>query len=396
MPRGRSNLAREQRRVGTPEDREPAAIVVGASLSLSGPFQLQGQEARDGLLLWGDYVAGAGGIRDIAGGPVRAIRLIIRDDESRAERARENVEHLLSQDRVDVLLGPYSSGLTLAVGPLAEGGGKILWNHAGASDAIVQQGWRHLVTLIPPASSYFRALPPLLMARDPAIRRLAILHARGGTFAAQGARGTAEAAAGCGFDPVRPILFDSPLRDPVAAVAAALAGEPDVLVAVGSFADDVAIVGQRRQRRLKALAVVGAGLGAFARELGDLAEGVIGPSHWEAGVRWSECTGPPPAQFAAAFRDRFGRDPDYPAAQAFAAGIVFGECLRRAGSLEEARLLAAARRLSITTLTGPFRLDPLSGAQVGHRPFLIQWRSGTKRIFWPEASADSAVGYPLP
>lgn len=396
MPAGRGNPTPDRCGVGAPEDRESAAIVVGASLSLTGPFQLQGQEARDGLLLWADQVKGAGGLGGAPGRPRRPIWLIIRDDESRAERARENVERLLRQDRVDVLLGPYSSGLTLAVGPLAEGWGKILWNHAGASDAIVQQGWRHLVNLIPPASSYFQALPPLLMARDPSIRRLAILHARGGTFAAQVARGTAEAAAGCGFEPVRPIPFDSPLLDPVAAFTAALAGEPDVLVAVGSFADDVAIVRQRaRHRRLKALAVVGAGLGAFARELGDLAEGVIGPSHWEAGVRWTECTGPAPAQFAAAFRARFGRNPDYPAAQAFAAGIVFAECLRRAGSLEDARLLAAARRLGITTLTGPFRLDPLSGAQVGRRPFLIQWRSGTKQILWPEGAADAAVGYPL-
>jgi branched-chain amino acid transport system substrate-binding protein len=374
----------------------PAEIAAGASLSLSGRFRLQGQQARDGVRLWAEQVAGAGGLAVGVGGPARPVRLIVYDDESRADRARENVERLLGPDRVDLLLGPYSSGLTLAVAPLAEARGKLLWNHGGASDAILEQGWRHLVSVIPPASSYLRALPPLLKARDPALRRLAILHARRGSFATQVARGMAEAAGACGLDPVRAVAFESPLGDPAPVLAEALAGAPELLAAVGAFADDVAVVrGRAGLAGVKALAVVGAGLAAFLPEAGGRAEGVIGPSQWEPGVGWGACAGPDPGQFAAAFRARFGRSPEYPAAQAFAAGVVFAECLRRAGGLDDGRLLAAARRLEISTLLGPFRLDPESGAQVGHPPLLIQWQRGAKAIVWPEQAANAALAYPI-
>jgi hypothetical protein len=56
---------------------------------------------------------------------------------------------------------------------------------------------------------------------------------------------------------------------------------PDLILAVGNFADDVAIV--RHRDRLPAstrLAVVAAGLYAFTRE-GGAAEGVIGASQWD-------------------------------------------------------------------------------------------------------------------
>jgi len=54
----------------------------------------------------------------------------------------------------------------------------------------------------------------------------------------------------------------------------------------------------------------------------------------------------------------FQRDPGYVAAQAYALGIIIGECIRRADSLEDRELLAAARRLDTAALYGRFRLDP--------------------------------------
>ena len=52
-------------------------ILAGVSLSLSGRFRLQGQEALNGLKLWVDYAA-----------PTVAIRLIVYDEESGSEQAQ--------------------------------------------------------------------------------------------------------------------------------------------------------------------------------------------------------------------------------------------------------------------------------------------------------------------
>jgi branched-chain amino acid transport system substrate-binding protein len=348
-------------------------VLVGASLSLSGRFRRQGEQARDGLRLWVDLA------RDAPDGP--APRLIVLDDRSRASLAQEHARRLLAEERVDVLVGPYSSGLVLAVAPVAAAAGATLWNHGGTSDLIFQQGWRHLVSVASPASDYLWALPGWIRRRAPQASRVSILHAGSGTFAGQVARGAAEGARAAGFAEIRVAAFESPLRDAGAVVRAAVETEPDLLVGVGAFQDDLAIA--RARAALPAttvLALVGAGLAAFGTEVGGLAEGIVGPSQWEPEEGETPRAGPDSRRFVDAFARAFRRLPEYPAAQAFAVGVILGECRRRAGGLASAALLDAAWALETTTFYGGFRLDPSTGRQVGHRIRLVQWENGRKRV----------------
>jgi hypothetical protein len=66
--------------------------------------------------------------------------------------------------------------------------------------------------------------------------------------------------------------------------------------------------------------------------------------------------------------------------QAFALGIVAEECARRAGSLRDEALRKAAAGLDVTTCFGRFRIDDETGQQVGHRPVLVEWRGGAKKV----------------
>ena len=105
---------------------------------------------------------------------------------------------------------------------------------------------------------------------------------------------------------------------------------------------------------------------------------MIGPSQWEPAADDGPLTGPNSEWFCSEFHTRFHQRPEYPAAQAFAIGIVVGECLRRAGSLEDEPLLRVAHTLETTTLYGGFRLDRLTARQIGHRVLLVQWRGGRR------------------
>src|SRR4029450_9537047 len=64
---------------------------------------------------------------------------------------------------VDLLIGPYGSGLVRAVAPLVCDAGRLLWNHGGAADDLARPG---LVSLPAPASSYFEGA-----VREAAARR---------------------------------------------------------------------------------------------------------------------------------------------------------------------------------------------------------------------------------
>ena len=166
--------------------------------------------------------------------------------------------------------------------------------------------------------------------------------------------------------------------------AAALGDSPNLLVIAGRFEDDSAIMRERRMLEAVAtVACVAAGTEAFHLELGTLAEGVIGPSQWEPHRYERPAIGPPSAWFSSEFQRVFQRDPGYVAAQAYTIGLIIGECIQRAGSLEDRELLAAARGLETTTCYGGFRLDPDTLRQVGHEILLVEWRDGRKHPLAP-------------
>src|SRR2546426_1869208 len=255
-------------------------VVAGVSVSLSGSLRRQGQEAYDGIRLWVEHVVCAGGLRFGRNRANRALRLVALDDASSALLARENVARLLTEERVDLLLGPYGSGSTLAVAPLVAAHGKILWNHGGASDAVTEAGSTSVVSVLSPASEYLRDLPRLARHRTSALQAM-VLYASRGTFASSIRRGVEAGARAAGFDVVRAIAFDSPLHDANALLRRALADSPDLLVVAGRFEDDVAIIRERqRLETVGTVACVAAGASAFQQELGAVWEGGIGPRQW--------------------------------------------------------------------------------------------------------------------
>lgn len=358
----------------------PEKIAVGISISLSGKFRLQGDQALRGVQLWVACVNQMGGIYLKERAQSLPVELIAYDDQSKIDRAKDNVVRLLKEDRIDFLFGPYASHLTMAVAPIAESEKKILWNHGGASDTICQQGWRYVVSVLSPASSYLRSLPSYLTMREPSLRRLLCLTASSGTFAAHVAQGLEEAAQSCGLTVVR-VPFTSPMENAREIVKMALSQNPDLLVGIGSFEDDVKIV--RHCIGMKPMVTVAAGVEAFGQKLGMKADGVIGPSQWEAGVRYSHLNGPSPEWFENHFKKEFDMPPDYTAAQGFATGVVIQEAIRRAGGLEDERLRKTVANLDIHTFYGAFRIDPKSGCQIGHQTLLVRWQRGEKVVIWP-------------
>jgi len=102
------------------------------------------------------------------------------------------VHRLIRNDHIDVLLGPYSSSLTIAAAEISEEYKKILWNYGGTSDEIFNRGARHIVRIASPASDYLRRLPHRLAEEYPDLHRVCVLHSGKGTFGRQVARGVLE------------------------------------------------------------------------------------------------------------------------------------------------------------------------------------------------------------
>lgn len=333
------------------------------------------------MRLWQSYVNG-NAFRESA---PQLVRLVFYDDQSRASLARENTLRLLRQDRVDALFGPYSSGLTMTVAEVAHEHRKVLWNHGGSSDEVLNRDWQHVVSTATPASNYLRDLPCWLAGQAPALRRIGIVQSGRGTFASHVARGVAQAAAS---------KYSTKLVTYLALDVEVLLRElrelrPEVLVLAGSFEQEIEIM-RARQRwpaSIQVVAAVAAGVHAFHDELDRAAAGVIGPSQWEAHTSFPVDFGPDAVWFVRNFRQQFGREPDYTAAGSFGLGLIFRECVRQAGSLRDNDLRAAAAELDCNTFYGGFRVDS-GGRQIGHQILLIQWNQDDKVVLQPSAYTE--------
>jgi ABC-type branched-subunit amino acid transport system substrate-binding protein len=113
---------------------------------------------------------------------------------------------------------------------------------------------------------------------------------------------------------------------------------------------------------------VAAGISAFGCELGEAAEGVLGPVQWWPRANTPKI-GPSGTDFVTQYQHRTGREPSYPAAQAAAAGYLAQAANGLGLEAEDIPQWATS------TLLGDFALDA-AWHQVGHRVTTIRWHRG--------------------
>ena len=391
-----------------------AAITAGLSASLTGQFSVQGRQARAGLLAWAHDVNQAGGLP--VAGKNYYLEAVCYDDASLAEGAVESTRRLVAEDRVDLLFGPYSSGLARAAATEAARHGQLLWNHGGAAEEIHQPGGR-VVGILSGASQYLASLPALLLEASPAADSFAILRCSVGAFSRQVSIGLEKTALEHGLTCVLDRQFPPGQSDFSGLAEEALAARPDLLLAVGRIRHDIALarclVSMAKDRSMpRVVAVVAAPIARFRQALGDNVEGFVGPSQWEPVSTPSQVTGtdpaasyfgPTPAQVMASLQRASqvngGLPVDYPMAQAYAAGLVAQRSLAAAGALNHGSvpnvdpdlLWKVAGQQDFHTFFGRFRINPETGQQVGRTPFLVQWQQGKKVVIWPPEQSEGKL-----
>ncbi|MGB8198084.1 MAG: ABC transporter substrate-binding protein, partial [Pseudonocardiaceae bacterium] len=149
----------------------------------------------------------------------------------------------------------------------------------------------------------------------------------------------------------------------------------------GSFEEDVARVTAARAlaQQPRVIGAVAAGVRDFGREVTS-AEGVYGIAQWFPGGRTTIELGPTEEDFLQAYSALTGAVPDYPAVQAAATAVLATHCARTAGTVARESLWPTAAALQTTTMFGAFRIDPASGAQLGHQTALVRWTANGPRV----------------
>jgi hypothetical protein len=247
---------------------------------------------------------------------------------------------------------------------VAADAGRLLFNHGGSGGALTYPG--QVVNVLTPARRY--AQPFITHLAELGGRPLFTAAGRG-AFGRDVVGGATEAARAAGV----PVEVLDPERPPARAWD---------LLSAGVYEDDVATVRTARAMANppRYVCSVAAGVGSFAHDVGD-PEGVFGIGQWAPGAIRAVDAGMDEPEFLTAWRDRFGGEPDYPAVQAYAAGVVADLAMRCAASLSPDVLWRAVEALDVTTVFGRFRIDPANGEQVGHPAVLTRWRGGRSQAW---------------
>ena len=370
------------------------SIRVGIPVSLTGQFSMQGRQTLAGIRAWADDVNRAGGLR--VGGAIHDVELILHDDKSRRDSVISIARRLIVDDRVDLLIGPYSAVLTNTAAEVARDHGRLLWNQGGASPLVYQRGNPWVVGILTPADEYLSGLLPAIREVCQDAATLAIVRAATGAFPRDVVSGVERSAAQFGFRRVMPLEFDAAADDFQDVVDAVAEAKPDVLVVAGRFQNDLGIAPLLASGPPKfgAVAVVAAGVDAFRERLGERAEGFIGPSQWEPEAGYAVEYGPGVDEVLASLNRAGHPVIDYPMAQAYAVGVVMQRCIEECGSLDDEALRRAAASLDFSTFYGRFTIDPDTGRQIGKPSLLVQWQQGRKVVVWPPERRRGALVYP--
>jgi branched-chain amino acid transport system substrate-binding protein len=363
-------------------------IKVGASLPLTGEFSEPGKAAQQGYKVWEAMVNDSGGLID-----GRPVKMVIKDDQSNQNTIVADYNALISQDKVDLLLGTFSSLLNLPASAVAERNRMLYVEPAGGAPELFErdfkmlffaqqatadkQGevWAKYVTELPEDQRPKTAAYPTL--DDP--------------FAQPTSEGIEEIFSKAGIKTVyrETYTIDNPNYDGIA--SAIKSRNPDVVVHGATFEDGVGMVRALRKSGFTPKMLYQ----TTAPSLGDQYSKAIGKQTTE-GVFYAvshskEAKTPGNEEFVAKYQEMFGGD-EVPedAADAYATAQVLQAAVKAVGTIDRKRQLELAdwlRENEVDTILGPLTWDDL-GRPEGE--FLVgQWQSGVPEIVLPEEAATS-------
>ncbi|RLI75391.1 branched-chain amino acid ABC transporter substrate-binding protein [Archaeoglobales archaeon] len=391
----------------TPTAAPVEKIVIGAPLSLSGKYAKEGQQSLWGIQAAVKWVNDVHGGIDVGGKKVK-IEFKYYDDESKKETVQSLVERLITVDKVNFLLAPYSSGLTLAGAPIADKHKVLYMSHGGASDRIFEQGYKYVVQTLSPASKYQTGFLDMIKETDPEAKKVAFVY-EDAEFSKAVFAGAKSHAEELGFEIVFDKTYPPKPTDLTPILSELKAANPDIVLGGGHFADGQLLASQMADLKVdvKAISIIVApALPAFYEALGTNAEGICGPGQWEIGVKYSpeaaeklgiDWYGPTQDEFLQLFKEFAGdEEPSYHAAEAAAAILAYAKAIETAQSTDSDSVRDTMSTLDYMTFFGRWKIDPETGKQIGHDMIVFQWQGGEKVIVWPPEAANAQPYYPIP
>jgi len=344
-------------------------IVLGAAVSLTGKYSSNGVHTQNGYNMAVERINSMGGVK--VGGKTYKFEIIYYDDESNPKRAAQLAERLISQDGVEFMLGPYSSGLTKAMAPVTEKYGVPMVEANGASRSLFTKGYKYLFAVLAPANLYL----------DVAIRTAVELNGGKGVniamafeqdaFSQDVRLGIVDAAEDTGSKIVIDDKLPKELNDMAATLAKVKAVKPDVLVVSGHTKGALTAIRQIAEMKVDVpmLAMTHCDAAKLSKQHGKNAQYALCASQWHKTLTYKDDFFTDGMTYDADFTKMFDYAPPYQAAESSAALLVFKDAFERANSFDQKKVRDALAATDMQTFYGNIKFAP--GGQNVSKPMVL-------------------------
>lgn len=374
---------------GSAENRR---ISVGVPLPLTGPKAKFGEMHHQSYLMALEEINRSGGIR--RGKYARyQLEFLFDDTVGKAETGRKVVERLISKNKVPIIMGAYSSPVAAAIAKLCEQRKIPFLSPSAAADKITQKRWKYTFRINPPASESVSGLQDFLLGVvRPGSMAILFEKTRFGSSAGKAMKRW------CQENNVELVVFEpyEPwAADFKAVLTMVYALNPDVVFTTARLADAILLVNQLAELNIQPRLLAGSAgtfaMPAFVRRVGTLSENMVSAALWIPNVKYGGAK-----NFASKYKGKYGTEPDYHGAQAYAAAYACRDILERTKSLEAKSLLVAFRGTNMMTVLGPVKFVSYERYRNQNRlsSLVVQIQNGKPVTIWPPEAATAGFVNP--
>lgn len=367
-------------------------IQIGISLPLSGDFSQPGGEARRGYEIWRDMVNADGGLLD------RKVELKIMDDGSSQDTVVADYTKLITQDKVDLLLGTFSSLLNYPASAVAEKNNMVFVEPAGGAPNMFTRGFKKLffaqqATAPRQADVFVEWIKSLPEADRP---KTAAYPTQDDPFTRPVIESMQKQLEAAGVQTVYATVYPADTTNFQTVASAIAAKKPDLVAQGAVFEDGVGLVRSLQQLgyspKVMFQTSAPSNAGQYSKGVGEAnTEGVFYTVSWNDRAKT-----PLNAEFVAEYAKRHsGGIPAEDAADAFAAAQVLQAAVEAVGEIDQDKIADWLHANEVQTILGPLRWNDKGEPQTSF--ILAQWQSGRPEVVAPkEAATTQKVVHPKP
>ena len=369
-------------------------VVLGASVQLTGPVANTGRYYRDAYQIAIDKINAAGGVK--VHGQAHKLALKLYDNQSDVNLSVRQYTQLVTQDKVNFLLGGFASNFQLADSVVSEKYKIPMVQGGGASNEIFSRNFKYIFGTLAPASNYFGSTVEMMKSLKDPPKTVALLYADD-SFDVSVAKGTRPLLKQAGFDLVMDERYSSNTSDFSVLLSQIKDKKVDAVLVAGHETEILNFV-----RNAKSLAVapkmysftVGVPSADFRKALGPDANYAFGMTAWLPSPSLKDRWFGDAAQFAKEYQARFGYAPDYHAASGAADVEALAMAIEKADSLKPQKVRDALAAIKFDSLYGPIAFG--ANGQINLPQLVVQVQDGQVVEVYNAKGFVQQPKYPMP